>query len=201
MNDLFVRAPRTPARNLARGLVIAVLALALSAAPASAQCSAVPTTQVSSTTTVTAQLCMRIQDVLVLSVTNTLSAPGVLTSTQFSSAGTPAASATYVPYGGKVALAVSANRNFAVTVSGAFTGPGTKAATDALWSTTQNVFTNTARNVSAANAEANRTITFSGSQPANAAWTQDVFFASRWTYETDRSGAYNLTLTFTLAAK
>ncbi len=179
----------------------AVLAIAVSSATAGAQCASVPTTLQTSTGTLNAALCMRIQDVLVLQVTNTLSAPANLTSAQFSAASASAATATYVPYGGKVALSVSANRAFSVTVSGAFTGPGTKAASDAIWSTTQNVFTNTARNVSAANAESNRTIAFSGTQPANSAWLQDVFFASRWTYETDRSGAYNLALTFTLAAK
>ncbi len=144
---------------------------------------------------------MPIQDVLLMNATSTLTPPASLTSTRFSaSAATPAAS-TYVPYGGRVVLDVAANRAFAVTISGVFTGPGAKPATDALWSTTQNVFTNTARNVSGTNAEANRTIPFPGTQPSNAAWVQNVYVASRWVYETDRSGTYNLTLTFTLAAK
>lgn len=187
------------ARAAALRTALACLAVLALPTPASAQaCTAQATT---SGTSVTAGLCMNIQDVLVMRITNTLTGPATLTSAQFSSSTATPAQSTYVPYGGKVTLEVSANRTFEVTVVGSFNGPGAKAATDALWSTTQNVFTNTARNVAASTAAANRTIPFATTQPANAAWVQDVFFASRWVYQTDKTGTYPLNLTFTLTAK
>ncbi|GLC27063.1 hypothetical protein [Roseisolibacter agri] len=179
---------------------LAAAALTLCASEAGAQC---PSTAIALTGNPSASvtLCMRVQDVLQMRTTSTLTAPATLTAAQFTASATPAGSSTYVPFGGKVNLEVAANRPFAVTVTGAFSGPGTKSASDALWSTTAGVFTNTARDVSAANAESNRTIPFAVTPAARAAWSQDVYFASRWVYETDRSGTYNLTLTFTLAAK
>ena len=179
------------------------LLFGLVAERADAQCASVSTAPQTGASggTVSASLCMPIKDVLRLQTTSTLTPPSGLNSTTFTASNTPAASSTYVPFGGKVTLTVAANRPFAVTVSGSFTGPGAKTASDALWSTTQNIFTNSARNVSAANPVANRTIAFPGGQPANTAWVQDVYFASRWVYETDKSGSYTLTLTFTISAQ
>lgn len=171
----------------------------VTARSARAQCPSVATTP-SSGSTVTANICMRVQDILQMKTTSTLSAPSSLNASKFSAAAASPATSTYVPFGGKVTLEVAANRPYAVTVDGSFSGPGAKAATDALWSATQNVFTATAQNVSSANSATNRTVLQSVFN-ANSSVTKDVYFASRWVYETDKSGTYDLTLTFTIAAK
>lgn len=178
-------------------LSIATAALAAAPQAARAQCPTVGTAAVTSATngSVTANLCMQVQDVLRLTTTSTLAPPANLTSTSYTKAGS--GSTTWVPFGGKVNVNVAANRAFVVTVEGSFT-PTSKNATDAVWNTTASGWSAT-RTVAASNVAANRRIQFLTTPGANASWSQDVFFASRWFWETDRAGTYTLDLKFTLS--